>query len=146
MEIYALTSHDALWEPLAAYAAACSWRAGPTLARLMRGGEFLPWERVFVAREGDEFAGYCTFAEKDCLEGVDYTPFIGFVFVGEDYRGQRLSERLIRAALAYAKTLGYSKVYLTSGEKGLYEKYGFIKFREMRDKYGTDEQVFYIEL
>ncbi len=49
-------------------------------------------------------------------------------------------------ALAYAKTLGFDKVYLVSGEQGLYEKYGFIKLEDKKDRGGRDEQIFFINI
>lgn len=33
----------------------------------------------------------------------------------------------------YAKSIGFEKVYLVSGENGLYEKYGFIKIDDKKD-------------
>ena len=48
------------------------------------------------------------------------------MFVEEGYRGHRLSQRLIQAALQEAKRLGYPAVYLISDHEGLYEKYGFV--------------------
>ena len=126
MIIESLTSADARWEAVAAYAAACSWRAGSLLAQQMRSEFFHDWERVFVAitEEGD-IAGYCTLAERDCLPDVPYSPYIGMVFVGERYRGHRLSEQLLQAACDYAATLGFTRVFLVSDHVGLYEKYGF---------------------
>ena len=32
---------------------------------------------------------------------------------------------MIQSIISYAKELGYDKVYIISGEIGLYEKYGF---------------------
>ncbi len=51
----------------------------------------------------------------------------GFVFVDEKCRGKRISEKLISTASEYAYNCGYENVYILSGEKGLYEKYGFKK-------------------
>ena len=101
MEIVSLRPGDALWEAVAACAEDCSWRAGKGLAQQMREGRFQDWERVFALAEGTAIAGYCALVEVDCLD-VPYRPFIGYVFVGEPYRGQRWSEKLIRAAMAYA--------------------------------------------
>lgn len=126
MTIIALDPTHPDWLTLADYAQSCSWRAGASLAQAMRSGSFQPWERVFAALDGETIAGYCTLAERDCLEDVPYSPYIGYVFVDEAYRGQRLSQRLIESALAYAGTLGFEKVYLVSDLQGLYEKYGFI--------------------
>jgi GNAT superfamily N-acetyltransferase len=137
---------DALWDRLTEYADRCSWRAGPYLANMMRQGALTGWERVFAAAEVDDIAGFCTLTRTDCVPDVPYTPYIGFVFVGEPHRGGRLSERLIRRALRYAKELGFSKVYLTSREVSLYEKYGFVKLEDRKDQWGGDEQIFVISI
>ena len=145
-EILMLSPEHPLWLPTADYAAACSWRAGPYLSKQMQTNGFSGWERVFIAVKEDKIMGYCTLASRDCIPDVEYTPYIGFVFVGEAYRGERLSEQLIRAVLTYAKTLGFSTVYLVSGERGLYEKYGFVKQEEHRDQWGNWEQIFAIRI
>lgn len=71
-----------------------------------------------------------------------YTPFIGFVFVDERSRGERVSERMINAASDYARSIGYEKIYIMSGEQGLYEKYGFVKIGDFKTIYGTEDQLF----
>lgn len=135
-----------LWEKVMTYARSCSWPAGPVLAGQMQKREFSDWERVFAAWDGETVAGFCTLAKTDCIDGVPYSPYIGYVFVGQPYRGKRLSQRLIAHALAYAKSLGFSTVYLVSGERGLYEKYGFVKLEERKDRFGRDEQIFSIRI
>ena len=75
-------------------------------------------------------------------EGSEYTPFIGFMFVDEKCRGQRVSEKLIEVASEYAKTIGYETIYIMSGEVGLYEKYGFEKISDEETIYGTVDQLF----
>lgn len=127
-----------LWEKLAEYADNCSWRAGKNLAKQMRINDFHDWERVFVALVGDCIAGYCTFAKTDCIPNVPYTPYIGYMFVGEPYRGNRLSEKLIDYALGYAKELGFQRVYLVSDHVNLYEKYGFKKIDEKPAPWNPD--------
>ena len=132
-----------LWDRTIAFAEKCSWRAGPYLAKMMRKNEFLPWERVVAACEDGRVIGFCTFTEKDELpEKYGYSPFIGFVFVGEGSRGRRISEKMISRASEYAKTLGYQAIYLMSGEKGLYEKYGFEKIGDFETVWGTVDQLF----
>ena len=44
------------------------------------------------------------------------------VFVDEKYRGKRISEQKTDQATKYAKGLGYRKLFIMSGEQGLYEK------------------------
>ncbi len=142
-EIHLMASGHALWDEVTALAEACFWWAGPFLAEKMRRGEFRGWERVCAARVDVRVAGFCTLTEKDELPGrYGFSPFIGFLFVDERYRGNRLSERMIRQAGVYARGLGYEKLYVMSGETGLYEKYGFVKMGGYETIYGSVEQLF----
>lgn len=145
MKIEQLTSTHENWDKTAVFAENCSWGAGKTLAGLMGKNEFKDWERVFAAFEDDEPVGFCTLTEKDELHPkYPYTPLIGFVFVDEAHRGRRISEKMIEKVLEYAKSIGYGKVYVMSGEKGLYEKYGFIPMGEFESVYGGSEELFVI--
>lgn len=113
----------------------------------MKGNTFLEWERVCAACVDGKVAGFCTVAEKDELpEKYPFSSFIGFVFVSEQYRGKRLSERMIREAAAYVSTLGYQKLYIMSGETGFYEKYGFVKLGDYETIYGDTDQLLVMEL
>ena len=109
----------------------------------MKENKFLGWERVFIACVEEKVVGYCTLAEKDELpEQYNFSPFIGFVFVDEKYRGNRISEQMINSVIAYAVKLGFEKVYIMSGEHGLYEKYGFEKVGDFETIYNTVDQLF----
>ena len=142
-EIIALKPGDGLWADAAAFAQASAWRAGPYLARMMRRRAFLSWERVFLAREEGEDAGYCALLRDDELPPEHgLFPFIGFVYVEERRRGRRLSGKMIDHAVAYAGQCGFHRVYLMSGEKGLYEKYGFRPLGEYETVFGTVDQLF----
>ena len=132
-----------LWNKTITFAENCSWRAGTALAKRMRENAFAENERVLVELENDDIAGFCTFANKDELpEEYDFSPFIGFMFVDEKYRGHRLSGKLIDAACGIAKEQGFSSVYIMSGEVRLYEKYGFEKLGDYATIYGTTDQLF----
>lgn len=145
MVIQLIQQGHPLWEKTAAFAQNCSWKAGKFLAEKMRGNAFQPWERVIIAAEQDALAGFCTLTETDALPADSgFSPFIGFVFVDERYRGNRLSEQMLHAALRYAKEIGYHTMYLMSGEQGLYEKYGFEKRGDYETVYGTTDQLFQI--
>lgn len=147
MNLVLMQQGHPMWDKIIAFAQACSWKAGSYLATRMQKNEFNTWERVIVAMEGDSIAGYCTVSEKDELpDEYDFTPFIGFVFVDEKYRGHRVSEKMIERACCYAKELGYPKVFIMSGEQGLYEKYGFRKLGDYKTIYGTTDQLFSKEL
>ena len=138
-----MTSSHPLWHKTISFAENCSWRAGTALAQKMRENDFAQNERVLIALENNEIAGFCTFSNKDELPPqYDFTPFIGFLFVDEKYRGHRLSSKLIDTACSLAKEQGFSKIYIMSGEVGLYEKYGFEKLGDYATIYGTTDQLF----
>ena len=142
-EIYAMSQGHEFWKKTLQMAAKCSWRAGPVLSQKMADHEFGEWERVFCAVENSEVVGFCTLTAKDELpEKYKFTPIIGFVFADERHRGKRLSQLLINNAVLYARGLGYQKIYIMSGEVGLYEKYSFVKIGECETVYGTTEQLF----
>lgn len=131
------------WDKTIALAERCSWRAGPMLAEKMRRNDFSDTERVVAAVIDDEVAGFCTFALTDELSAeYGFTPFCGFVFVDEEHRGKRLSEKMIDAVSDYAASLGYEKLYIMSGEVGLYEKYGFTRLGDYMTIYGTIDGLF----
>lgn len=143
MKIYEITQEHKYWDATIEFADKCTWKAGKFLASLMKENKFLSWERVFIACVDEKIVGYCTLAERDELpEQYDFSPFIGFVFVDEKYRGNRISEKMINKAIDYATKIGYKKVYIMSGECGLYEKYGFEKIGDFETIFNTIDQLF----
>ena len=115
---------DELWEWVQAYAERCSWSGGRYLAEDMR-HNLSDWERAVVLLCGKEIAGYCAILKRDCINGVPYTPYIGYVFVGEAFRGRGFSGALVRGAERYLKGIGFREVYIVSHHDNLYEKYGY---------------------
>ena len=145
-EVHLMTAEHTYWKETISLAKNCSWKAGSFLARQMQDNEFKEWERVCAVCANGRVAGFSTFTEKDELsEQYDFTPFIGFVFVDEQYRGKRLSEKMIQSIISYAKELGYEKVYIMSSETGLYEKYGFVKLGDYETIYGSIDQLLFKE-
>lgn len=45
--------------------------------------------------------------------------------MSEEYRGRRISGKLIDFANRYAKEAGFDRTYIPSEHTGLYEKYGY---------------------
>ena len=120
MEIIGMTSEHEKWGEIAEYAEKCSWKAGAVLAEKMRNNGFRDWERVFAAYSDGKPVAFCTFTERDCL-----------------------SPRYLYSP--YARINGYGRIYVMSGEKGLYEKYGFQLIGMYETTYGTKEQLFFIQ-
>ena len=130
------------WERLIEYAETCPWKAGAFLAEDMRKGIFTGWQRVFAVKCGERFAGFCTLSKTDCIENLPYTPYIGYVFVDERFRGRRLSQRMIDAVSAYARSIGFEYVYLVSDHENLYEKYGFEVIDRQKAPWGETEKIY----
>lgn len=148
MEVMQIDKSQSLWEETIRFARNCSWYAGRRLAERMRENRFADWERVFAAVEEDRVVGFCVFEAKSGLPEhlSGYGPFINCVFVDEAFRGRRISEKLVWAALDYGKSLGCQRVYLKSEHHGLYEKYGFEKIADFVPVRGLADQLFGIEL
>jgi hypothetical protein len=49
---------------------------------------------------------------------------------------------MIRTVIQYAGELGYKKIYVMSGEIGLYEKYEFTKLGDYKTIFGSVDQLF----
>lgn len=146
MEFMTITSSDNMWDKVSEYAQNCSWNAGKSLSKNMSENVFTDWERVIVALHGQNIAGYCTVAKSDCIPNVLYTPYIGYMFVDEKYRGHRLSQQLISYAMSYLQSLGFHQVFLVSDHENLYEKYGFKVIDRKMAPWGEIEKIYVQEL
>ena len=142
MQIRTITPSDELWNKVEEYAENCSWRAGKSLSNEMRNRSFSDWERVIACFEDQEICGYCTVAKKDCIPNVPYTPYIGYIFVGEPYRGNRISQKMIEFAMGYLKSIGFDRVYVVSDHENLYEKYGFTVIDKKTAPWGEEEKIY----
>lgn len=139
----AITSSDEMWNKARNYAYECSWRAGKLLADLMDASSFSEWERVIIAiDDNDRICGFCTVVKKDCILDLEYFPNIGYVFVDENYRGNRLSQRLLNYAMEYLKEVGFEKVYLVSDHDNFYEKYGFVVIDRVMAPWGAEQKLY----
>jgi len=146
MIISSITSKDNLRESLINYANSCNREAGPILAQKMQWNDFSDWERIFVTTENDKIIWFCTFTKEDWIPDCDYSPFVWFIFVDENYRWMRLSEKMINEVEKYAKTLNFENLYIVSDHKGLYEKYWFEKIDEKADEMWRIETIFCREI
>ena len=142
MNYQSITASDELWCKVRNYAENCSWKAGKVLANTMDSNAFQDWERVIVALDNGKICGYCTAAKTDCIPNVPYTPYIGFLFVDEAYRGNRLSQQIISYAMDYLKSVGFDKAYLVSDHVNLYEKYGFRVIDRKIAPWGSEEKIY----
>lgn len=137
-----ITPDIPLWDHLTDYAEHCSWPAGAHLAGMLRDNRFAGWEAVFAAVQDENIIGYCTFLKTDYYPENRYWPWISSIFVGEEHRGQGVCGLLIRAAIGYARSCGFQKVYIPSDMTGFYERYGFDKIDELTNYGGDVDNIF----
>ena len=128
----------------------CDWDAGQYLGWLLETGNFSDVSGSFcealILTENNDVASFCTFVEKDEIDCPDMKPWIGFVYTFPEYRGRRCAGQLIEYAVNMAKKEGFSAVFVSSEEKGLYEKYGFTYICEMQSIHGYKTGVFKREM
>ena len=113
-------------------------------ARLIRNWEFTEWETAFAASVNGGIVGMATIMKSDYYPLPEIYPWISTLFVSEAYRGNRISEKLIDFANAYARTLGFDKTYIPSEHIGLYEKYGYCYVRDIVN-YGNGIDRLYVK-
>lgn len=142
VQVRRIAPDSPLWDGLAAFAEGCSWIAGKHLAGMMRTYAFEPWEAVFAATCGTEFAGFCTLLRTDYYPENRYFPWISTVFVAEPFRGRRLSGALIAAAEAHARSCGFTRVYIPSDMTGFYERFGYVRIDRLVNYGGDTDNIF----
>ena len=129
--------------------ARCDWIAGRHLHTLLAENRFHETygenSRILMLTDGTKLVSFCTYAEQDDIPDCDLTPWLGFVWTRPDYRGRRLMGRLITRVKALARDDGYEKLFISTGETGLYEKYGAEFLTVMKDRRGEDSRVYTME-
>ena len=124
----------------------CDWAGARYLFTLLTENRFheLCGEkaRLLLLTDGTKLVSFCTYAEKDDIPDTELTPWMGFVYTRPDYRGRRLIGRLIPRVKKMARDDGYDALWISTGETGLYEKYGAEYVTDMTDVRGGDSRIY----
>ncbi len=104
----------------------------------LRSWTFTDWETPFVAIVNGQIVGMAYIRKEDYYPLPEIYPWISGVFVTENFRGHRISEKLISFANEYAKENGFDRTYIPSLHVGLYEKYGY---RYLKDIINYDNET-----
>ena len=122
------------------------WVAGQFLYGLLKDNKFHAYTdenaRVLMLVDGISLISFCTLSDKDDIEPTDLMPWIGFVYTFPQYRGNRYVGKLIDYAADLAEKDGFSKIYVSTDQEGIYEKYKFEYIEVMKDKRGGDSRVY----
>ena len=98
---------------------------------MIKNWEFKEWETPFVAIADDRIVGMVTLMKSDYYPLPEIYPWISTLFVSEEYRGCRISEKLIETANQYAAAIGFRTTYIPTEFVGLYEKFGYRYIRDI---------------
>ena len=125
------------------------WVAGQYLHQLLAEDRFHAATgekaKLLLLTDGSGLAAFCTYAEKDDIPDTDLTPWLGFAYTFPACRGRRLMGKLIAKARELAREDGFDTLYIATGEEGLYEKYGAVRFAEMKDARGGDSHIYRLD-
>lgn len=128
----------------------CDWVAGRYLYNLIVDNKFEALcgkdSKVYMIVNCDDIVSFCTYVYQDEIRDETLYPWIGFVYTNPNYRGNRYFGKLLNYIIIKAKGTGYKKIYVSTNEVGLYEKYGFVYFKNMLDFTGNDSRIYYIEI
>ena len=126
------------------------WDAGQFLYELLRDKRLKELcgenTKLLMLTDGEHLVSFCTYAEQDDVREPSLTPWVGFVYTFPAYRGKRHMGKLLAYAHALAETDGYEHIYISTGETGLYEKYGYSFWKLMKDMHGEDSRVYRIKI
>ena len=114
--------------------------------RVIQQWEFTEWETPLAAMAEGRIVGMATIMKSDYYPLPEVYPWISTLFVAEEYRGRRISEKLIDFANAYAKECGFERTYIPSEHVGLYEKYGYTYIRDIVNYGGDTDRLYAKEL
>lgn len=93
--------------------------------QLIKNWDFQGWETPFAALIGGKIVGMATLMKTDYYPLPEVFPWVSTLFVSEEYRGGRISEKLIDFANSYAKNLGFERTFIPTEHIGLFERYGY---------------------
>jgi GNAT superfamily N-acetyltransferase len=125
----------------------CSWtEVRDHIAGLIREWQFTDWETMFAAVKDGKIIGMTSVLKTDYYPLPDIYPWVSCVFVEKPYRGQRISEKLIEKANAYAKEQGFTKTYIPTEFTGLYERYGYRYLKDIVNYGGGTDRLYVKDL
>ncbi|MCF0117455.1 MAG: GNAT family N-acetyltransferase [Bacilli bacterium] len=81
---------------------------------------------LFLCNDDDDIIGNATLTYQDCVQDTTLFPWIGFIFIKENYRGHRYCGHLIDYACALAREKYQAhRVHAATDHKNFLEKFGF---------------------
>lgn len=110
------------------------------LGEMYSGEKLLP--DCYMMLKDDKIIGFYQLVEQELLIRKDLSPWITCVFIDEQERGRRLISKLLEHGRTIAGQLGYSKVYLATSHRQLYEKFGFREIGLSKFVWGLPSKIY----
>ncbi|SFF48056.1 Acetyltransferase (GNAT) domain-containing protein [Paenibacillus algorifonticola] len=79
--------------------------------------------RFYIAVQNDSIVGTYALLRNDLISRQDLFPWLACLYVVPELRGNKVGARLLKHALEETKSLGLTKLYLSTDLEGYYEKY-----------------------
>lgn len=111
---------------------------------MLRTWAFTDWETPFAAIVNGQIVGMAFIMKTDYYPLPKIYPWVSCIFVTEEYRGYRISEKLIDFANEYAKKIGFDRTYIPTEHIGLYEKYGYRYLKDIVN-YSNEKDRLYVK-
>ncbi|HPX45130.1 MAG TPA: GNAT family N-acetyltransferase [Bacteroidales bacterium] len=126
----------------------CKWTLSEILVKLIETDSFYQKlgnesKLLLLLDKDDNIISFLTLSERYIVDDASLTPWIGFVYTFEKYRGHRYSGILIEKACEIAKEKGHKKIYIATEHKGFYENFGFNYLENKNTIYNTDARIYY---
>lgn len=120
LEILKVNPGTELSQELLQFIENCSWNeVKEHVSDFVRNARFTDWETMFVAKADGKIIGMTSVMKEDYYDLPDVYPWVSTVFVSEEYRGHRVSEKMISFANEYLRQQGFRKSYIPSNHVGL---------------------------
>ena len=75
-------------------------------------GKYLQMKTIYQNIIKSELAGVITIESEPAMDGWDFNPWVGNLYVAEDFRNQGVGNYLLEMALVKLKELKYEKAYI----------------------------------
>ena len=128
----------------------CDWSAGIFLRTMLADDSIFDTlgqsSQLLLLTDGDELISFCTYAERDDIPDTELSPWAGFVYTFPKYRRKRYAGLLLAKASELAAADGKDALYVSTNHIGLYEKYGFVFLKELKDRSGDISRVYVKEI
>lgn len=145
MEIIKVEKNTELSEKLIRFVEQFSWEEVKEHSlQVIKNWEFEEWEAPFAATVDGNVIGMVTIMKSDYYPLPEIYPWISTLFVTEEFRGSRISGKLIDFANEYAKSIGFDRTYIPTEFVGLYEKYGYRYIKDIVN-YGNGIDRLYVK-